>query len=410
MALLVGTVLVALTKDISVRKCSDWIDSYLKLTDHTEPPTIFHKWVAISCIAACMQRKCVLPWGRLRFYPNFYIVIIAPPGRARKGTAMDIVMKFLEEPRLNIKLAAESLTREQLIKELIDSQEIITMPDGKIATHSSLTICNSELTVFLGYQNTQLIGDLTDWYDCKRHWRYRTKNSGHFDNTNIWVNLLGATTTELLRMALPPVAIGGGLTSRMIFVYAAQKRATIPDPFVTPNDEIIEENLLDDLEQIVTLCGEYRPTVDYIEARTEWYMINDANPPFQDAIFAGYCDRRIATVSKLSIIMAASHSNELVVTADDFLRGVAFIEEAEQLMPMALSGIGQGKHADIMARLMAEVALLKECTLDTLMWKFRNDVTHWEMERLIASLEVMKYCVYVSNTHRIMYNEDFHRR
>ena len=405
-----GTVLVVLTKDTSVRKCSDWIDSYLKLTENTEPPTIFHKWVAISCIAACMQRKCVLPMGWLNFYPNLYIVLIAPPGRARKGTAMEPVMQFLEEPRLNIKLAAESLTREQLIKELLASEEIITMSDGRITTHSSLTICNSELTVFLGYQNAQLIGDLTDWYDCKRHWRYRTKNSGHFDSTNIWVNMLGATTTELLRLSLPAVAIGGGLTSRMIFVYAGQKKATIPDPYITPVGMIIKENLLDDLEQIITLCGEYRPTVDYIEARTEWYMINDSNPPFQDAIFAGYCDRRIATVSKLSIIMAASHSNNLIVTGDDFMRGVAAIEEAEQLMPMALSGIGQGKHADIMARLMTEIGVLKDCTLDTLMWKFRSDVTHWEMERLIASLEAMKYCMYVSNTHRVVYNSDFARR
>lgn len=393
-----------------MRHCADWIDSYLKLMENTEPPTIFHKWVAISCLAACMQRKCVLNWGRLRFYPNLYIVLIAPPGRARKGTAMDPVMEFLEEPRLNIKLAAEAITREQLINELMQSQEMVTLLDGRITTHCSLTICNSELTVFLGYQNPQLITDLTDWYDCKRHWRYRTKNSGHADSTNIWVNMLGATTTELLRMALPPTAIGGGLTSRMIFVYAGQKRAIVPDPFLTSADKILEENLLNDLEQVLLLCGEYRPTADYIEARTEWYVINDPNPPFVDAVFAGYCDRRIATVSKLSTIMAASHTNDLIVTGDDFLRGVAFLEEAEEFMPMALSGIGQGKHADVMARLMAEVAILKECTIDTLMWKFRNDVTHWEMERLIASLEAMKFCTYVTNTHKVMYNNAFSKR
>lgn len=393
-----------------MRKCADWLDSYMKLTENTEPPDVFHKWVAISCLAACMQRKCVLPWGRLRFYPNLYVVLIAPPGAARKGTAMDPVMSFLEEPRLNIKLAAEAITREQLIRELVQSQEIITTIDGRMTTHCSLTICNSELTVFLGYQNPQLITDLTDWYDCKRRWRYRTKNAGHSDSTNIWVNLIGATTTELLRMALPPVAIGGGLTSRMLFVYAARKRATIPDPFVTQADEVLEENLLDDLEQVTTICGEYRPTTDYIEARTEWYMLNDSNPPFQDAIFAGYCTRRIATVSKLSIIMAASHTNSLVVTGNDFMRGVSLLEEIEQYMPMALSGIGQGKHADVMARLMTEIAILKECTMDTLMWKFRNDITHWEMERLIVSLESMKFCMYITNTHKVLYNNDFHKK
>lgn len=393
-----------------MRKCADWIDSYLKLNENTEPPEIFHKWVAISCIAACMQRKCVLPWGDLLFYPNLYVVLIAPPGRARKGTAMRPVMKFLEESQLNIKLAAEAITREQLIRELRDSEEMLTLDDGRLITHSSLTICNSELTVFLGYQNPQLIVDLTDWYDCKDRWRYRTKNAGEFDITNVWINILGATTTDLLRMSLPPAAIGGGLTSRIIFVYAGSKRATIPDPFVTMEMREIKQHLLDDLEQIVALHGEYKPTADYLAAYTEWYMINDPNPPFQDAIFSAYCERRAATVMKLATIMSASHTNQLVVTAGDFLRAVSMLEEVEQNMPMALSGIGQGKYADVMARVMVEISTRKECTMDSLMWKFRNDITHWEMERVLVSLESMGYCAYIVNTHKILYNNGFDKK
>lgn len=393
-----------------MRKCEDWIDAYQKLTLNTEPPDIFHKWVAISCIASCMQRKCVLPWGRLRFYPNLYVILIAPPGRTRKGTAMDPVMQFLEEPRLNIKLAAEAITRQQLIKELMNSTEIVTYPDGRIVSHCSLTICNSEFTVFLGYRNPELLDDLTDWYDCKRRWIYRTKTSGEFEISGVWVNVLGATTPELLRTALPQIAIGGGLTSRMIFVYAAQKRRTIPDPFLTDEDKELEEDLMQDLEKILQLCGEYKPTVDYIDARTEWYMLNDMNPPFQDAIFAGYCERRIATVSKLSIIMAASHTDQLIVTGDDFLRGVSFLEEAEQDMPMALSGIGTGKHADVMSRIMVEIASLRETTIDVLMWRFRNDITHWEMDRILITLEAMKYCTYITNTKKIIFNGGFQQK
>lgn len=393
-----------------MRKCQDWIDSYFKLTENTEPPDIFHKWVAISCIAACMQRKCVLPWGRLRFYANLYVVLIAPPGRARKSTAMEPVMSFLDEPRLNIKIAAESITREQLIRELMKSQEMVTTNDGKLVSHCSLTICNSELSVFLGYQNPQLIDDLVDWYDCKRRWSYRTKNAGEYELAGVWVNLLGATTPDVIRSCLPQTAIGGGLTSRMIFIYAANKRRPISNPLVTKEDIILEENLLHDLEQITLLCGDYVPTQDWIDVRDEWYMLNDANPPFDDVIFAKYCERRIATVSKLSIIMAASHSDRLVVTGEDFLRGVTFLEEAEELMPMALSGIGSGRHADVLARLMAEISVVKECKLDTLMWKFRNDLTHWEMERLIGSLEAMKFCMYISNTRKIIYNEEFKGR
>ncbi len=393
-----------------MRHCSDWIDSFIKLTNNTEPPEIFHRWAAIGCIAACLQRKCVLPHGRLRFYPNLYIVLIAPPGRARKGTALDPVMQFLEEPRLSVRMASEALTREQLIRELFDSEAMYTGPDGLLYTHASLTILNSELTVFLGYNNPQQIKELTDWYDCKRHWSYRTKNSGSFPVTNVWVNILGATTPDDIRVSLPPTAIGGGLTSRIIFIYAGAKRGVVTDPDITQEEIELEEQLLLDLEQIAAIEGEYKKTEEFREIWREWYPINDANPPFSDAIFAGYCDRRPEKVMKLSIIMSASHSNELVVTGSDLLRAITTLEEAEINMPMALSGIGTGKHADVLARIMAEISLVKECPLDHIMWKFRNDVTRWELERLIGSLEAMQFCMYITNTHKIVYNREFEER
>ena len=390
-----------------MRKCSDWIDSYMLLTANTEPPDIFHRWCAVSCLAACLQRKCVLPWGNLLFYPNLYIILIAPPGRARKGTAMDPVMKFLEQPSLNIHLAAESVTREQLIRELLNSQEFTSSTDGKMIGHCSMTILNSELTVFLGYNNPRLLDDLTDWYDCKRRWTYRTKHEGEFPISAVWVNLFGATTPELIRTSLPPTAIGGGLTSRMLFIYAAAKRRTIPNPSLDPT---LEEDLLYDLEQIVRLSGEFTTTEECARTRHDWYMYNDAHQPFQDAIFSAYCDRRIATVTKLSIIMCAARTDDKLIEARDFLRAVEFLENAEELMPMALTGAGQGKYADIMSRLMADIAGSKECTLDTLMWRFRHDVTRWEMERLLASLEAMQFCVFITNTKKILYNNNFSQR
>lgn len=390
-----------------LRKCPDWIDSYLMLTENTEPPEVFHKWVAISCIAACMQRKCVLPWGRLRFYPNLYVVLIAPPGRARKGTAMDPVMQFLEQPKLGIHLAAEAITREQLIRELRNSEQSLTLSDGRMASHCSLTICNSELTVFLGHQNPQLLDDLTDWYDCKRRWTYRTKNSGEFEISGVWVNILGATTPELLRTSLPAAAIGGGLTSRMIFVYAMRKRRTIPDPFLTPHEVQLEADLLHDLEQIVMLRGEYRPTADFIEAWTEWYMFSDRAPVLDDPIFAGYCERRPSMALKLSTIMRAAHSDKLEVDAIDFNRATDLLEEVEQQMPLALSGIGQNRFAGLTARIMADLSTNGDSSFDQLMWRYRNDASKAELTNVLMSLESMGFCSYITNTRQIVLNPNF---
>ena len=98
------------------RRNKDWITSYLRYVDNTEPPNLYKEWVAVSVIASCLQRKCYLDWGPMTFYPNMYIVLTGPSGKARKSTAMGPGMKLLRE--MGVKLAAESITREALIREL----------------------------------------------------------------------------------------------------------------------------------------------------------------------------------------------------------------------------------------------------------------------------------------------------
>jgi len=109
-----------------------------------------------------------------------YIVLVGPSGKCRKGTAMGFGMKFLRE--MGIKMAAESTTREALCRDLKQSNDTkVDISTGDLQLHSSLTIYSQELTVFLGYNNQALMSDLTDWYDCRDAWTYRTKNQGTDD-------------------------------------------------------------------------------------------------------------------------------------------------------------------------------------------------------------------------------------
>ena len=40
------------------RRLPDFIDSFMEYTDNSEAPAVFRKWVAVSIVAAVMQRKC----------------------------------------------------------------------------------------------------------------------------------------------------------------------------------------------------------------------------------------------------------------------------------------------------------------------------------------------------------------
>jgi len=374
------------------RKLNDWLESYLTYTENSEPPKLFHVWTAVSTVAAALQRKCVVNWGHLRFYPNMYVVLVGPPGKVRKGTAMVFGRNLLS--RLGVKMAAESTTREALVREIMNSQETL-MDDstGAISFHSSLTVYAPELVVFLGYNQQQLMMDLTDWFDCGQGpegtWTYRTKHQGSDDIIGVWVNLIGATTPDLLRSCLSMDAIGGGLTSRIIFVFEDQKYKSCPIPFLTPAEEALGEDLYYDLEQIHLMKGQFKPTKSFIELWKDWYTAADATPVFDDPRLAPYCERRPVHVMKLSMICSASRSDSMILDRQDLARSIAIMESTEKRMPSTFSGIGKSPHAEVLSKVMQEIGLQGEITIRELQRKFYNDADARVLQLIIQTLENM---------------------
>jgi hypothetical protein len=365
------------------------MEGFVAYTDNSEPPQLFKKWVAVGVVAAVLRRKCFLNWGYMTFFPNMYIVLCGPSG-CRKGTAMGPGYDMLRE--LGIKMSAESITREALIRELKNSGDsFVDAKNGKITPHCSLTVFSQELTVFLGYNNHALMADLADWYDCRSSWTYRTKNMGTDDITNIWVNLMGATTPELVQTTLPLDAIGGGLTSRIIFVYEEKKGKSCPTPFLTQQEVQLRQILVNDLEQISMIGGEFRITKEFLHTWIEWYHWQEAHPPFKDSRFAGYIERRPTHMLKLSIIMSAMRKDSNnIITEQDFNSARALMEETEVKMPRTLGGMGKSANADVTTKVLAILASQKQVKRSELLQTFYHDADKDTMNKVLATLESMK--------------------
>jgi len=372
------------------RKLNDWINGYLEYTYNSEPPHMYHLWSAISVISSVLQRKCAFPWGSLTFYPNMYVVLVGPSGKARKGTAMNFALGFLED--IGVHLAAESTTREALIRALQESKDDMVDPgSGDSALHSSLTIFSPELTVFLGYQNHQLLSDLTDWYDCRKKWIYRTKGEGTDIIEGVYVNLFGATTPELIRTSLPMDAIGGGLTSRIIYVFEQKKGKVVPFPEVTSKERELHRRLTYDLQMIHMMRGNFKYSKGFLTEWIKWYMPQDDNPPFEDRNFMGYLERRPNHIMKLSIIVCASEGDTMIITEGHLLRAINILNQTENKMPMTFAGVGRGEHSDIISDIMTEIALKETTTKSELLEIFHRDVDKWKMEKILETLKGMNF-------------------
>jgi len=377
---------------MSSRQCNDWLDSYLTFTANSEPPYTYRLWCGISVIAACLKRKCVLNWGTLTLYPNMYVVLVGPSGRCRKGTAMNQGMWFMRE--MGIKMAAESITREALIRELKEANKemSVDVTTGELNMHASITIYSQELTVFLGYNNLALMSDLTDWYDCRNEWTYRTKNMGTDNIIGVWVNLIGATTPDLLQTTLPQDAIGGGLTSRIIFVYEQRKEKTVAAPFLSQDERILQIKLKDDLSQICAMSGNFTTTSSFIDEYVNWYTeYSEGNPPFKDYRFNGYFERRPTHLLKLCMICSASRNSKMELDKVDFDRALKIIERTERKMPYTFSGVGKSITADSMSRVMQIIEVNREIEFRELHRQTYQDIDKFTLEKLIESLIAMEF-------------------
>jgi len=373
---------------MSKRLVEDWLDGWLQYMEHTEPPIMYHLWTGISMISSALQRKCFLPWGMLTFYPNMYIVLVGPSGRARKGTAMSPGQKMLREIP-TIKLASEAITREALIRELANSKDTTPHPDtGAISLHASLTVFSKELTVFLGYDNKQLMSDLTDWYDCDDHWTYRTKNMGTDEIMGVWVTLFGATTPDLIQTALPMDAIGGGLTSRIVFVYAQYKKQSVSMPFPTKNEIELREKLLMYLQRIHILNGTFKPSHEFVSYWDYWYNHqNEFHLELDNNRFSGYIERRPTHAMKLSMIVNASRTDSMIIDGGDLKRAVNILKNTELNMQYTFSGVGRSSIASVASAVLTEILISKETNINHLMARFYQDADKFTMSKIIETLE-----------------------
>lgn len=321
----------------------------MELTENTEPPTNYHRWCAIAILSAALRRKCFLRWGPDTIYPNVYVVLVGPSGRARKGTALNVVRRLLKEAKLP--MTADAITPEGLASEIERFRS--NAKDGE--QHCSVLCMSSELNVFLKTRDDSMHINLTDWYDCPDTWVYKTKNKGEANLTNVYVVLLSATAPEWIPTIFPLQAIGGGLTSRIIFVVEEKKRQSIPIPIQTQREIQLFADLQHDLELIALLDGEFRMTDEAVGFYADWYTRQETkmaqgNYPVQNKLFYGYCDRRATHLRKLGIIISAADSDDRMITHHHISKALDLLELTEAQMPRAFGGVGRAKNAEVIYR------------------------------------------------------------
>jgi hypothetical protein len=359
-----------------------WLTAYLAYTAESESPEEYHLWTAISVIAGALRRSVFFDMGYFLMYPNMYVVLVGPPGRCKKSTAMRIGRDILKATP-GAKFTADSTTREKLIINLTQAHK-----DGS----SCMTAHSTEFATMLTSSGMDMVVFLTDIFDCPAVWEHDTKSGGKNTIKGPFLNLLGATTPDWISRAMPLDTIGVGLTSRIIFIFHDTPREADPIPKLTPAQKALQQLLVTDLIEISTLSGEFRLDDEADKFHTEWYRERVNNPnPTGDPRLAGYFERKQTHLIKLAMIVAASKRDGLLISLEDLLDAMKMMESIESRMMKVFSGVGKNPiYADKEAILSAIInAGANGLSMGELLARFNYSLRKDELAEVLDTLVII---------------------
>ena len=383
-----------------MRNFDNFINAYLAYSDHSEAPEKFHFWTAVSVLAGALRRRVWIDMKYFQWTPSMYIIFVAPPGIVSKSTTASIGMNLLRQVE-GVKFGPDAVTWQALVVALQESKELFQVHDGEEMYHtmSALTCVCSEFGNFLNPHDREMVDALVSLWDGQiGTWSKVTKTQGSEIIENAWVNVLACTTPDWIAGNFPDYMIGGGFTSRCVFVYADRKRKLVAYPKYSAGEELsdLRIKLVQDLGHIANvLAGEYHLSPDARRFGESWYEEHYRNPPagLVGERFAGYIARKQTHIHKLAMVLAAAERDELLIEKHHLVAACGMVDSLELDMPKVFNRIGVSTDQKATKALISHVWMVGDIHNRDLYTKFFSTMSHKEY---VLALESAFAAGYVS--------------
>jgi hypothetical protein len=333
--------------------------------------------VGLSLISAVLKRSVWIPRIKYTLYPNLFVILVAGSAKCRKSVALGIgkdILYHLKEPPV---IFAQKITTEALIETLEESKK-------EECCHG--LILASELSVFLGGDAIKngIIPVLTDLYDSQRDWEYHTRGRGREHLHNVTLGMLAASTKDWIKTSIPIEAIGGGFTSRVIFVFedAPSHLALFPDDQAEDNE--IKKILISDLEEISKLKGEIVFSTAAKKMSWEWYETEAAN--IRDDKVDGYYGRKHDTMFKVASLLSISDGDSLLIEPRHIQNALSLLEKSEKHLEGIIASVTAtsfGGNTDKIFHIIKKFGQLRHMDLLKKCWRY---TTAEELSEIMRTL------------------------
>jgi len=235
------------------------------------------------------------------------------------------------------------------------------------------------------------------WDGQLGNWGHTTKSSGNIEVKNPWLNLLACTTPAWLEQYFPTAMIGGGLTSRIMFIYGDKKRHLVPYPDAqTPEADYnaYRASLIEDLKRIALLSGSYVLSTSARRWGTDWYArLWGARPTdLANDRYSGYISRKQTHIHKLAIVLAACQRDKLVIEENDLIEADTLLTSIEPHMIKVYESVGVVDESKHIAEIIAIVRGYQWIQVNDIYNMLRNTITERDFKTAIRIVVEQRLC------------------
>ena len=344
--------------------------------------------MGLSILGAAVGRNIVIPRIKYTLRPNLFIILVAGSAKCRKSSALNIGKSILDQMEYPPFVFAQKITPEALISAL-----------SRVKSGDSTygLLFSTELSVFLSKDAlsrgvTSLLNDLYD--SPNGDWVYHTKGGGRQALSNPTLGMLAATTQSEIGEIIPDAAVGGGFTSRIVFVYQDKpSQIHLFNPETTSGQEIeetqteleIRRNLVYDLNSIKTeALGPVKFTKEAKQVSLDWY--SEELGRIRDEKLDGYFGRKHDIMFKVATLLSVSETSDLYIKDTHIKESLGLLEENERNLGSIIDSVSSTKVGSIIEKVHAVIKRRGRMSHSDLLQKCWRLANSQEMAIIIKTL------------------------
>lgn len=358
-----------------------WLEWYVNYTRRTESPLSYHLFSSLCVLGAALGRRVFKPKGFFNIYPNYCVVLVGPPARVAKTSAVNIADSLIRNTAL-CPVMADKATPEAIIQALMEKggHQFFYCP---------------ELAVFLGKQtyNEGLTQLMLRLLDCPNQLTVRTRARGEETiSSPITISMLAGTTMSLFANSTPDQVTSSGFLSRFLIVVENDTPREYPEP--AKGSINLERNIQDTLRRLRDMQGE----ITYTPAATEWFTTwyherKKRMREITEDSLAEAMSRFAVHLERTAMLIHLAEHDSFEVCPECFQTAKMLLDYVESKMPAVMTAIDKAiksQDTDFILTTLSKLGgaadhskLLRRCSsrMDAAMFK-RHIITLTESNRL----------------------------